>query len=258
MTKIPLFLVEKNAALEIEEWLPGILAAKCSQSDMLAFCERFARVALSQILSNGDLDGALTWLSNGAEAFCDWQVRSENQKRCTSSTIQPFAFAIVSGNTRAATGIYQQSLPEFQSGREYEEDFAYARILQTFACVDQPEVEVQRLLDFWKGVSGGGEIRFNLCQALLDKDAKAGKKALKAVLDERRKEVRQRVDDESGDQEGHLSTGQICLEAAAVVRIAERNRGIDLRVKHAQLPDKILVERTTPLPPPEAWKNIDN
>lgn len=251
----PLPCIEKSAGIDIEEWMLSTQDDDARQLEALAFSGRYARIAVCRLLGMADSAACHEWLCLSADAYAAWVESRPPGKRLLASHADPFFCACAAGHRAAAQRIAARVSSTWHQGAEYEEDFSYARCLHLLATAAEAQAAVIALLAFWKGVSGGREPRFALCQALLDGDTKAAVAALARILDARLRETRKRKVDEDGDPDEHATTDQVSIEGAAIVWIA-RQRGLKLSLKHSQLPASLLRAATGEPPAPDAWRTI--
>lgn len=252
----PLPLIEKAAAIALRAMATDAKSlATMSATRMATMCSCYRRIGICRLLQRYEVETTARFLRMSAQAHAAWLAAVPAAKR-QASRREPFLDAVVADGLAQCADIHRLTGSAWVPGGEYEEDFAYARILQVFCCQPQPEQEVRQLLDFWAGVSGGGELRYALCQALLDRDAAAAQDVLRSLLDERLAQVRTRQRDESGDADERATTDHLCLEAIAVAKLAKRCRGLEITLHHVQFRDELLAEFSLNLPA-DAWKNIE-
>jgi hypothetical protein len=254
----PLPLIAKACAISIEELLSS--GQFTTRRGAIHLASLYRKFGMAKFMFSGDIYDVKSSLSKASQAYLAYLLNSHTVGEGRISDLDPLYDAIISGDSSAVKGIFRvtQNLPNHRA--EYPEDVAFAKIIQCIACDEgnTSDEVIRRHLNEWKSISGGGENRFNLCQALLDRSQKEIQVALISLLDERLKDVRQRQKDESGDPDERATTDRINLEVVALVILSKSRLGLDLHIQHRQLPDDIFLESKVPLPPPDAWKNIDS
>jgi hypothetical protein len=195
-------------------------------------------------------------LALGAQAYADWLAVAPPARQ-THAHAEPFWYAVLAGDATLAHMIHQRLRPDFNQGSEYEEDFAFARILHLLTCTPAAPA-IAQLLDFWRGISGGGEPEFAIATALVDHDVSGLTDLLTDRLDLRADAKRKEARDGSGNPDERLVLGRIDLETATLVTIARR-RGLDMAITHRLLPVEVLPTTWSqrPLVPPGAWRDED-
>jgi len=252
----PIPLIEKAAVIALRQTSRDAKSlATMTATHIANVCSNYRRIGVCRLLQRYEVDTTATFLALSAQAHAAWLAAVPLTRRLASRQ-EPFLDAVVADGTQQIADIYRLASPEWLQNCEYEEDFAYARILQVFMCSEQPDQDVRKLLDFWAGASGGGEVRFALCQALLERDGAGVQEGLLTVLDERLAQVRARQRDESGNPDERATTDHLCLEAIAVIKLAKQRRGLDLQVQHVQLRDELLATFSVTLPS-DVWQNFE-
>jgi len=178
---------------------------------------------------------------------------SDDAKR--TSRLDPFFDAVVCGADEATQRIIAASRATWHQGREYEDDFCYARTLH--ACWSGHHDDAERQWARWRSVSGGGESRFVVCTALLARNAADLTDAVVLLLDEILAAIRERQAAESGDPDAAVTTDRLSLEGLALLRLAHR-RGVPLSLSHVLLPDLLQLPPTVRLPDATAWRQVDD
>jgi len=250
-----LSLVEKASGMTIADVLrrqPQM--EKLSLDGVLMLCTHYRRVALCQWLVRLDVDGLFAGLANGAWLYGHWLAgNSDDAKR--TSRLDPFFDAVVCGADEATQRIIAASRATWHQGREYEDDFCYARTLH--ACWSGHDDDAERQWARWRSVSGGGESRFVVCTALLARNAADLTDAVVLLLDEILAAIRERQAAESGDPDAAVTTDRLSLEGLALLRLAHR-RGVPLSLSHVLLPDLLQLPPTVRLPDATAWRQVDD
>lgn len=246
-------LVEKASGMTIADVLRRKPQIQTLSGDaVLILCTHYRRVALCQWLTRLDIDGLFTGLANSAWLYAHWLAGNDDAAKRTSR-VDPFFDAVVSGAESAVMAIIVASRATWHQGREYEDDFCYARVLQLLAL--GKDAEVGPLLARWRVVSGGDEPRFAVCAGLLAKAPDEVRSAIEAVVDSILETVRERQSAESGDPDARVTTDRLSLEGLALIRLARR-RGMNITLSHVQIPDPLPTATTALLPGPDAWRQV--
>jgi hypothetical protein len=248
-------LVEKASGMTITDVLRRKPQIQTLSGDaVLMLCTHYRRVALCQWLSRLDFDGLFTGLANSGWLYAHWLAGNDDTAKRTSR-VDPFFDAVVAGAEPAVMAIFSASRATWHQGREYEDDFCYARVLHHLAI--GKDAEVGPLLVRWRAVSGGDEPRFAVCAGLLAKAPDEVHSAIEAVVEGILEAVRERQSAESGDPDTRVTTDRLSLEGLALLRIARR-RGMHITLSHIQIPDPLPTSTAASLPGPDAWRQVSD
>jgi len=251
-----LIQVAENTAIDLLDGLAFFDDRTANPMVMQEACRGYATIGACYLLQRRDQPTFRTWLALGAQAYADW-LSLAPAPRHTHAHAEPFLYAVVAGDASLASLIHQRLRPDFNQGCEYEEDFAFARILHLLACATDPLPEVKRLLAFWRGVSGGGEPEFALAEALAARATDTVRDLIGDRLDHHADERRQAQRNGSGNPDERLALGRLDLEVAALVTIARHRLEMDLVIEHRLLPQELLPAAwsTTATVPASAWRD---
>jgi hypothetical protein len=177
--------------------------------------------------------------------------------RHTHAHAEPFLYAVLAGDATLAGLIHQRLRPEFNQGSEYEEDFAFARILHLLTCAVDPQPQVEAALAFWRTVSTGEEPEYALATALLARDHATVRELLSDRLDAQQQRRRKEEQNGSGDPDERLALGRVDLEVGALVTIARHRLNLDLTLSHPLLPGDLVPATWSHVAtlPTSAWRN---
>ena len=255
MTLVRIPLVEKASGMTIADVLRRKPQVQTLSGDgVLMLCTHYRRVALCQWLNRLAVADMFVGLANSAWLYAHWLAGNDDAAKRTSRA-DPFFDAVAAVADAAATAIIAGSRTSWHQGREYEDDFCYARILQLLYVGKDADARV--LLERWRIVSGGGESRFAVCEALLSGVPDDLQRPIDDLLEEIHAGVRERQAAESGDPDAAVTTERLSLEGIALIRISHR-RKMAITVRHVLVPDLVVTSPAAPLPGPEAWKQVSD
>lgn len=144
------------------------------------------------------------------------------------SFVDPFLDAVAANQFPLAGQIGELSPTEWLEDYEYEDDFAYARFLQTLVRFDpdvRPDLE-QIYNRYEAALEGNPDVRLNLCKALLDVDQDEFNESFTALLDaheERGNEIADPKTDSILSLDYTFEPNRwICVEGLAILRLAEK------------------------------------
>lgn len=249
-----LWHIARAAARDLQDHLAMIGDPRTDALTMQVAVRKFAVIGLCHLLYRGSRAGLDAWLSMGAQAFAHWQARADEGAKVTAPA-EAFTHALVAGDALSAAAIHRTARTTCHRGREYPEDFAWARIRQLLAMEPHPEPAVRALLEVWQGVSGGGEAEFHLAHALLARDAAEARRWLDVRLAARLQQTRRRQREAIGDAQEGLTLGQVDLETVSLIRVARERLGMDLLPVHRLLPAELSAPAGGQPVPPEAWRD---
>ncbi len=251
-----LMQVADNVAIDLLDGLAIFDDRSVNALVMQDICRGYAMVGACYLLQRRNQTTFRTWLALGAQAYAHW-LSVAPPSRHTHAHAEPFLYAVLAGDATLCAQIHQRLRPDFNQGCEYEEDFAFARILQVLVCVADPLPEVNRLLAFWRGVSGGGEPEFAIVEALVVRDSDALRSFLIDRLDARQTTRRREQREGSGNPDERLALGRIDLETAALLTIARDRLGLTLTIDHRLVPPELLPPAlaSTAVVPANSWRD---
>jgi Immunity protein 49 len=251
-----LMQVAENVAIDLLDGLATFDDGSVSAMVMQDVSRGYAMIGACYLLQRRNQATFRTWLALGAQAYAQW-LSVAPPSRHTHAHAEPFLYAVLAGDATLCAQIHQRLRSDFNQGCEYEEDFAFARILQVVVCSANPLPEVTRLLVFWRGISGGGEPEFAIAEALVARDGDALHSLLFDRLEARQTSRRREQRERSGNPDERLALGRIDLETAALLTIARDRLGMTLTIDHRLLPPELLPPAlaSTAVLPTNAWRD---
>lgn len=251
-----LMQVADNVAIDLLDGLAIFDDRSVNALVMQDVCRGYAMVGACYLLQRSNQTTFRTWLALGAQAYAHW-LSIAPSSRHTHAHAEPFLYAVLAGDAALCALIHQRLRPDFNQGCEYEEDFAFARILQVLGCAADPLPEATRLLAFWRGISGGDEPEFAIAEALVARDGEALRSLLFDRLEARQTTRRREQREGSGNPDERLALGRIDLETAALLTIARDRLGMTLTIDHRLLPPELLPPAlaSTAVVPANSWRD---
>jgi hypothetical protein len=249
---VPPFIVEKNAALELEDALPALVSRALDARQVAAVCLRYRRIGICQLLGTGMPDGLFAWLSMSGHAFLHWLEGVPDAKKIGSLS-RPWFDVVACGDGTLAGAIARRAAPAFVQGEEYEEDFLYPRILMDRFALGKGAAELAPLLDRWDALADGADPRAGVARAVVESNQQA--------LDDAMPKLLAALGDEAAAAAGpgaipdEATTAGVSIELLALVQLARR---AGLAVEEDLPPAPSIarrVERFRP-PPADAWRNL--
>jgi hypothetical protein len=250
--QIPPFLVEKNAALEIEDALPALVSRTLDAHQVAAVCARYRRIGICQLLGSGMPDGFFTWLAMSAQAFLHWLSGVPDAEKVGSLT-RPWLDAVACGFGGLAQEIARCAAPAFTQGEEYEEDFLYLRVLMDRFSLGKDAAALAPLLDRWDALADGKDPRAPLARALVQGDAQLLRDAMPALLRELETESEAAFGPSALPDDA--ATAHVSIELLAVVQLAAR-AGFTLEEDLPLAPSIARRVRWAKPPGPDAWRKL--
>jgi hypothetical protein len=178
---------------------------------------------------------------------CQAEGRLDDHQRA-SGRYEPLLDVIASGDLELARRIASLSPAEFRAGHEYEDDYCYAQILHRLVQLVPPEPEIVPLLDqFAAYLDGEDSARFDLCQALTNRDQGAFDKAFAALLDERDAQIEAEKERGQLEEPPVIAQRQVFVEGLALLRLAE-GRGLATDADYRFCPSLGRIPMTNPFP----------
>lgn len=254
MSNIPVFLVEKAAAITLEQALPQLVNRSADARRADAFCRLYRRVGIAQLLSNGTPEGFFEWLAMGGQAFLHWASGTPEAKKIGSLS-HPFFDALAAGAHDLARAIASAAAQTWKQGEEYEDDFLYVRFLMDHVALRAPGAAA--LLDRLEALAGDADPRLSACRGLLTKDRDRFARAvesLDAALVSQAEEAEERGTLSPDDA---ATTAVVSTELLALLEAA-RVAGLPVEAEYRLAPSlaRRLDLARARAPAPDAWRHL--
>jgi hypothetical protein len=201
-------------------------------SEMGRLCADLSRyyraLGIAILLDEADPDGFFHWLIQSAlthKFFLD-RCRVENKPNAPyrkASFLEPLADALAANQWKLAREIAALSPQQWQQGDEYEDDFAYARILGLLADPGAPDLAGLQaaLAQLERALEKAPSVRLDLCRALLARDAAAFGPAFEALLADHERAMEELSHSTHSTEAWFEPNRRIMVEGLAVLRLAE-------------------------------------
>lgn len=128
---------------------------------------------------------------------------------------------------------------------EYEDDYAYARVLHLF--VSGQDDEIRGALDVLETALAGPAVRLEVCSALESRNADAFDEAFQTLLSTRREEILAAEKSLSRDEMEFVSARHLFVEGLALLQIAA-NRRIAVKPEYDLCPREAMRPAIRPFP----------
>lgn len=253
----PLFLVEKAAALEIEELLPEVLEGSLSENDVIYFCGLYRRFGISKLLFSGAPDEFYQELFKAGRAYLDY-IRRVGRDAVLTSKGAPFFDAVACNDLAGAGKIAEAVNPRWREGEEYEEDFLYVRFLMQrfFLDADATALE-QGLARYEEVLDGQTDPRLELSRAILATEERAFDQALSVLLSNEQARLQGMVEGEKLDPDDASTVARVSVEGVALVRLGEQ-LGFGSLSEYPLVPDVARMFSRAVHPAPDSWRAIES
>jgi hypothetical protein len=240
-----------NADAYLEQLVPALAARTLSWDGVQELCTAYRQRAACGFLLRGAARPFQLDLMRSGGAFLHF-LRSAGDEPKVTSHAKPFFDAVGAGCWDCAAEIAHHSRMRHNPEMEYEEDFLYVSLLMKRfflgAALDECRAILERIEEV---IDGGSRVRLTLCDALLAKDPAQVDAGVRALLDERSRNVERMIARGALPEEAWSWLRYFASEGLAVLRLAARE-GIPLRGPYPGVPE---AARTAPdlAFTPDAW-----
>lgn len=222
----------ESLAYEIAFWMGGLEDPSYPIEEIgrmsLEISDKFRALGIIALLVYGNHNLFLHNLMRSGLARVTYLSRIRNAKATrdhhyASGRFAPLLDAIASGDFSIARRITQGSPDRWQSGKEYEDDFCYARLLG--GLVEEPVAEARATEKlerrYLSALEGEADSRLDVCRALVARDQKGFDMSFAALLEARSDQIA--ADKARAQLEDPVVIAQrrIFVEGLAILRIAD-------------------------------------
>ena len=184
------------------------------------------------LLQDAEVDGFFHGLIQSAITWkyflrkCQLEGRGESPYRRASLTA-PFLDAVAAGQRTLAKQIAALSAETWTQGQEYEDDFAYGRLLHLLIDFEHPDqAGVHHLIDqFERALEGGSAVRLELVQALADRNQSSFESSFVGLLEDHESKMRKLADPRRDSVLAREYTFEpnrhVMVEGLAILQVAE-------------------------------------
>jgi hypothetical protein len=243
-------LAAKHAFLELERLLPSLEDGSAGQDRVLYFCTCCRRLAASSLFLTGLPDGFVGALAKSGRAFQAFLERTNDAAKLTSKSA-PLLDALAAADWSAARSIAAASRTTWNEGAEYPEDFHRYRVLMALVAAD---ADLGSRLEAWADVHDG-DPRLALCTALANREQADFDEALAGLVTAEEESSTARFLADKLDPDTAVTTARVSVEGVAFVRLAVR-LGLSAPADLPLVPSNAFAATSTPLPAPDAWKDL--
>lgn len=185
------------------------------------------------LLADAEVDGFFHGLIQSALTWKYFLSHSQSEGTRNSpyrraSLNAPFLDSVAAGQWKLARQLAALSADSWLQGEEYEDDFAYARLLHhlmTFERADRAASQ-QLLEQFTRALEGGSDVRLELARALVEKDQAAFDSSFEDLLEahdfKMRKIADPRVDSVLAREYTFEPNRHVMVEGLAILQVAGR------------------------------------
>jgi hypothetical protein len=254
----PLARAQHNYSFHLNRTLQAVKRPEGATAQELATLSFAWRIlALCSLLQDADTDTFALRLRKSAQARLALLVLAERAPAeprllCCSRDLG-FGAALAAGDLELAAAIAARSPKHHFQGVEYEDDFLFFHLLHRMLLAPEDLDGRARLLSRWKQVEQGQpSAKFELTQALVEKDARRFPAAFTALLEARQEKLRKYSQRLSFDPELNATEGKVSVEGLAILRLAELH-GLPTRLSYDFIPSLARVAPGGPALPENAW-----
>jgi Immunity protein 49 len=211
-----------NATSELEDLVPTLVAGRPSLDVAFAACRQFRIRGICSLFIEGRGTGLLQDLHRSGRAFLHVLRAADDGVKLTSKAA-PFFDAIASTDWECARQIAEHARDTWNPDEEYEDDFVYVRFLMLHFFLDAaPAAGAALLARFATILDGTPAPRLDVCTAFERGDGELFERALAELLEGYAAHYRTLVASDAIPSEEAHTEGKLCVEALALVRLAER------------------------------------
>lgn len=253
----PLFLVQKAAALDLEETLPQFIEGSLDSADSLHFCALYRRFAICRLLFSGVPDEFYGELFKSGRAYLHYIQRAGSDSVVTGKAA-PFFDAVACDDMSGAADIARNVDSSWSEGEEYEEDFLYVRFLmEKFCLATEQGILEARLARYEEVLDGQPDPRLDLCKGILAADGAAFEQALLALLSDEQARMERLVAEEKLDPDDSSTIARVSIEGLALVRLGQQV-GLEAPSACPLVPEVARRFARAVHPPAESWREIES
>ncbi|MCA9706812.1 MAG: hypothetical protein KDK70_13250 [Myxococcales bacterium] len=217
-----------NALFQLEQVLPAYAAGALTEPHHPhAIAVLFRKLGACRLLTTGEAEPLLRAHNQSVSAYLHRLPRMADDDKVTSRAGVLWD-AIGGGYWDAAVDIARHSRSTVNPAWEHEDDFLYVWFLMTRYLLGdgglEAEAQQRVLLERWDTILGGShDPRRWLCDALLQRDARAFHAAFEEVGDAREAALRQQLHRGRLPEDDAVWSLPLWLEGLALLRLAERD-----------------------------------
>jgi hypothetical protein len=197
--------------------------------------EQYRALGIGLLLREADVDRFFHWLIQSALARRYFLQRCQTEGNLSSpyrraSLLTAFFDAVTASQWKLARRIAELSAESHVRGEEYEDDFAYARILHLLVDFSAPnQAQLSGALDqFERALEGGEDVRLDLCRALFDREQEGFDVAFDGLLLDHQKRTNKKKGSVLAREPTFEPNRQVMVEGLALLNIAT---GLGLRTQ---------------------------
>ncbi|HZH13165.1 MAG TPA: hypothetical protein VE057_02265 [Archangium sp.] len=219
----------------------------------------YRRMALCELLSDARVDRFFVLLCKSAQVrrhFLQLVANGHPAIKTYTCASKNFSFmdALAAGQIPLAAQVARLTQERHEPSCEYEEDFLFHNFLHRFTMNLQAPgaFDAQSLLARWKAVlQDGTTYHFELCQALLDRNARRFNQSLGDAITQRT-ETFEKQKRETDTREAALTERFIYVTGLALLRLAELC-GLETYREYPTIPRLVRVAPSSKPLPLDAW-----
>jgi hypothetical protein len=139
---------------------------------------------------------------------------------------EPLLDLVAAGDLDRVHRIAALSPTAYRPGHEYEDDYWYAALLHELCRESPDEARLESMLDsFEKALEGSAKTRLDICRALVTRDQERFPSSFQELLSQHEIQITEDRGRGTLDEATFIAHRQICIEALAMLRLAQR-RGL--------------------------------
>lgn len=252
MSTLELMRAISNVEHLLVRALEQLSSGRLDAAAMLQIPSRFRQLGCGRLLSDLDVDGFADALYKAAKSYLETldsrdRFSEEDAYYLCGGRAAPMLDALAVGAFDLAAAITERMPPEPEPDMEYEDDFRFFQLLGLLATKSEREACRPVLERFEAALEGIASARFDVVQALSERDSQAFGEALLARIDEWAEAIARGRESEKLDPYFAKTEAYICVEAAGLVQLARR-LDLETRDEYPFVPDIVLAAAGLELP----------
>jgi hypothetical protein len=247
----------ESLAYEIAFWMEGLLSSDYPIEEIgrlsIEISTKFRALAIIGLLANGDSDLFYHNLNRSGQVREKYLQRVTRSKKnddhhFVSGRYEPLLDVIAANNFDLTKRIGKLVPSSWSPDREYEDDYYYSKILDQLIRKRDSKESIKKLFERYnEWLAGETHDRFEVCNAIADKNQTAFDLAFNGIIAER--EIQIEKDKARGELEDHVVIAQrkVYIEGLALLRLAQFN-GLQTQSEYQYCPSIARIPMRTPFP----------
>lgn len=220
-----------NASSEIEDLASSSAFRPLAFEEYERIWDAYRVLGVSGLYLTGSVECFRVSLQKSALALIHF-LQSGYEQEPALSRLNPVSDAMACRSSRHVQTLHSLLADVyFKRDLEYEEDHLYFKCLMNLSVFPDHIAETNTLLERIEAVAAAMVPRAALCRAILNRDADAFAEALLSILEAHKEHYANLLSLGALKEEAWVANGQICIEAVALLAIAD-GAGLSLSERH--------------------------